>query len=82
MIGRGGVDEPLERTKMKIIDKLQRMNKHMSEYTEDVEDKLEKAYGALGAHGAKKYGFNKASTKHNSYEDGPKDNWELNKLKK
>lgn len=55
------LEEPLERTKMKIVDKLQRMTRNMNEYTEEVETKLEKAYKAVG--GTKKYGFDKLSAK-------------------
>ena len=39
-----GQSEPLEQTKMKIVHKLEKMNRNMNEYTEDVEQKLEKAY--------------------------------------
>lgn len=58
------------------------MNKNMSEYTEEVEDKLERAYGALGAQGAKKYGFDKASAKQTDFDVHRSDNWELNRMKK
>lgn len=74
---------------MKIVDKLKRMNVNMSEYTMDVEDKLERAYGGAGGNAMKKYGFEKLAARNSDmYTEGSVGastgggNWELNKMQK
>lgn len=39
------------------------MNNNMTEYTQDVENKLEKAYAAVGGAAVKKYGFEKLAAR-------------------